>query len=203
MAQETVREAVGVFHDTAALQKAVDDLLIAGFDRAWLSVMAAPDEVWSRAGHENDEVADLEDDPNVPRQTYVSDDSRTEGKGVVVGVLVYVGALAAAGAIALSGGTILAAAGAAAAAGGAGGALGALIARRLGRRHADHLQEQLDRGGILLWVRTPDPDSERRACEIIRRHAADDVHVHELPTAPVPLEGGVSRDTSFMKRLGL
>ena len=37
MAEETVREAVGVFHDEATLQAAVDDLLISGFDRSWIS----------------------------------------------------------------------------------------------------------------------------------------------------------------------
>lgn len=203
MAEESVREAVGVFHDEAALQAAVDDLLIAGFDRSWLSVMASPERVWGRDGHRDDAVAQLEDDPGVPRQAYVGCDSRTEGKGAVAGVLAYVGAVATAGAIALSGGTIAAALGAAAAAGGAGGLIGAVIARRLERRHAEHLQSQLDRGGILLWVRTPDADHERRACEIIARHSADDVHVHELPAAPIPVEGGVSREMSFMTRLGL
>lgn len=203
MAQETVREAVGVFHDEAALQAAVDDLLISGFDRAWISVMAAPKRVWERDGHGEDRVAEIEDDPDVPRQVHVSGDSRTEGQGAVVGVLAYVGAVAAAGAIAASGGTIAVALGAAAAAGGAGGLIGAVIAHHIGRRHAEHLQIQLDRGGLLLWVRTPDAGHEARACEIVRRHSADDVHVHELPSAPMPEDGGVSREMSFMKRLGL
>ena len=37
MAREIRREAVGVFHDEAALQDAVDELLIAGFDRSALT----------------------------------------------------------------------------------------------------------------------------------------------------------------------
>lgn len=37
---EGVREAVGVFHDERTLQAAADDLLVAGFDRADLSLLA-------------------------------------------------------------------------------------------------------------------------------------------------------------------
>jgi hypothetical protein len=40
-------------------------------------------------------------------------------------------------------------------AGGGGGLIGAAFARFLEQRHAHRLQEQLDRGGLVLWVRTP------------------------------------------------
>jgi len=40
MTKATVREAVGVFHDEKSLQGAVDELLIAGFDRSKLSLLA-------------------------------------------------------------------------------------------------------------------------------------------------------------------
>ena len=43
------------------------------------------------------------------------------------------------------------------------------------------LQEQLDRGGLLLWVHTRDAAHEERATEILRRHSGRDVHVHDLP----------------------
>ena len=56
-----------------------------------------------------------------------------------------------------------------------------MLARWLDKHHAEHLQEQLDHGGLLLWVRTPDAAAERRALEVLTRHSAHDVHIHELP----------------------
>lgn len=192
LAQETVHEAVAVFDDEKSLQAAVDDLLIAGFDRSQMSLLASERAIEDKLGHLYDKVAEIEDDADVPRAAYAGSDSRAEAKGAAVGVLGYVGAVVA------SGGTV-----AAALAGGAGGMIGAAPARFIDRRHADHLQRQLDHGGILLWVRTADPEHERRACAILERHAADDVHVHDLPDVTYDFAGGVSRDLSFMKRLGL
>ena len=55
------------------------------------------------------------------------------------------------------------------------------LAKRLGEHHAEYLQEQIVRGGLLLWVRTRDPASEKRAIEILKKHSADKVHLHMLP----------------------
>ena len=121
----------------------------------------------------------------------------------MVGGLFYVGAVAAAGLIVASGGTVAAALIAGAVAGGGGGLIGAALAQLLGHRHANQLQAQLDRGGLLLWVRTVASEDERRAADILRAHGADDVHIHDLPAPHYEHVGGVSRDLSFMKRLGL
>jgi hypothetical protein len=40
MVDTAIREAVAVFHDEKSLQSAVDSLLIAGFDRSHLSLLA-------------------------------------------------------------------------------------------------------------------------------------------------------------------
>jgi hypothetical protein len=64
----------------------------------------------------------------------------------------------------LAAGTVVASAGAVAAAvigtALAGVAVGTALAHFMDRRHADWLQGQIDRGGILLWVRTPDAAAE-------------------------------------------
>jgi hypothetical protein len=98
----------------------------------------------------------------------------------VIGGLMYVGAVAAAGGIVASGGTLAGAIVAAALAGGAGGVTGTILAKLIEYHHADHLQEQLDHGGLLLWVRTRDGAHEARALEILARHSARDVHVHDI-----------------------
>ena len=93
----------------------------------------------------------------------------------------YVGAVAAAGAIVASGGTLAAAILGAAMTGGAGGLIGSFLARWVGEEHGRHLQGQVDRGGLLLWVRTWDAGDEERAMRILKSHSGDQVHVHALP----------------------
>jgi outer membrane lipoprotein SlyB len=85
----------------------------------------------------------------------------------------------------IAAGTVVASAGAVAAAIAATAVTGALIgnvlARWMDQRHAQWLEEQLERGGILLWVRTTDEAQERLALEVLSHHAAHDIHIHEIP----------------------
>ena len=181
--QETnvIREAVGVFEDPETFQEAIDDLLSSGFDRAELSLLAAEKVVDEKLGHKYQKTAELEDDPVVPRCYYVSTESIGSAEGGLIGGLMYVGATAAAGAVVATGGTLALVIAAAALAGGIGGLFGSILAKWVGDDHARHLQEQLDHGGLLLWVRTWKPEDERRATEILNRHSGRDVHVHTLP----------------------
>jgi hypothetical protein len=203
MIDTKIREAVGVFHDERSLQSAVDTLLISGFDRSCLSLLASQRTLEAKLGRRFATVADLEDDPAVPKRAYVGIDSRIEGEAAIVGGLFYVGAVAAAGMIVASGGTAAAALIVGAVVGGGGGLIGVALVQSLEQRHANQLQAQLDRGGLLLWVRTPALDDERRAVNILRAHGADDVHVHDMPAQHYEIAGGVSYDMSFMKRAGL
>lgn len=182
----TVREAVGVFHDWSSLQAAVDELQNSGFDVAEISLLAGEKAVQDKLGHVYEKMADLEDDAEAPRAAYVARDSVVEAKAGVISGLAYVGAVAAVGAIVASGGTLAWAIGGAALAGGGGGLIGAVAARWIGRDKATDLQAKLDKGGLLLWVRLRDHEHEKRAFDILTRHSADDVHVHELPTARDP-----------------
>ena len=177
----TVREAVGVFADAESLQAAIDDLLSSGFDRAALSLLAAESTVEKKLGHKYQRIPALEDDPGVPRCAYISTESLGDAEGGLIGGLMYVGAVATAGAVVASGGALALVLASAAIAGGAGGLFGALLAERLGAHRAHHIQDQLDRGGLLLWVRTWTPEEETRATDILRRHSGADVHTHTLP----------------------
>jgi hypothetical protein len=181
-----VREAVGVFHHWQNLQGAVDDLLAHGFDRAEISLLAGEKVIEEKLGHVYTRVSELEDDPQVPRTAFVGKDSLTEAKTFAVSGLGYVGAVAAVGAVVASGGTLAAAIVAAVAAGLGGAGLGSLLSRALGQDRAANIEAQLNKGGLLLWVRTRDADHERRAIETLKRHGADDVHIHDLPTVPRP-----------------
>ncbi len=203
MAENVVRETVGVFQDEASLQNAVDEMLISGFDRSSLSLLASQHAVEEKLGHKYNKVSELEDDLSIPRTIYVSKDSRTEAETAVVSGLAYVGALGTVGAIVATGGTIGVAILGAAAAAGVGGLVGGVLARFMDQHHAKHLQEQLDHGGLLLWGATHGKDQEDKARAILERCGAQHVHVHDLPAPATDMAGGESYDLSFMKRLGL
>ena len=94
----------------------------------------------------------------------------------MIGSLAYVGATAAIGAVVMSGGALAAAVAAAVLAGGAGGLIGSALAYWVGHHHAAYLHDQLENGGLLLWVRAWNASDETRALEIIGKHAADKVH---------------------------
>src|SRR5262245_57525533 len=199
MADTLSREAVGIFHDEKALRSAADALMISGFDRSYLSLLASDKAVDEKLGHHVQRVAELEDDPDVPTQAYVGSDSRVEGQAALIGGLVYVGAIASIGAIVASGGAATPVLIGAAV--GGGGALGAVLARVVGKAHASRLETQIGRGGLLLWVRTPDAEHEQRAIDILKQHGAEDVHVHTLPSETAHRTDGVSRELSFMSAL--
>ena len=175
-----VREAVGVFHVAADMEAAIEELEESGFDRAEISLLAGEETVRRKLGHRFYDAKSLEDDPKVPRTAFVSTESVGDAEGALLGGLFYVGAIAAAGAVVASGGSLGAALLATAAGGGSAGLIGGLLARLVGKHHADHLQAQLERGGLLVWVRTRDEAHEQRAVEILKRNKADDVHLHSI-----------------------
>jgi hypothetical protein len=179
---DTVREAVGIFHSPDELQGAIDELLSSGFDRSELSLLASEAAVEEKLGHRYRKVRDLADDPEVPRSAYVSTEAIGDAEGALIGGLMYVGAAVGAGAIVASGGTLGAAIAGVALTGGAGGLIGAILAKFVSTHHAHYLQEQLERGGVLLWVRTWTMEKEKRAVAILKKHSGSDVHVHPLPT---------------------
>jgi hypothetical protein len=179
---EGVREAVAVFDTEAALQGAIDELLIAGFGQADVSLLANEAAVTEKLGGSYRKVSELEDELGVPSAAYVSPEAIGDAEGAVIGALMYVGAGILMGPIALAGGGITSILGGAVIGGGVGGAIGTVLAMAIGIEHATHIEEQLDHGGLLLWVRIWDLDHQVRALEILTRHSGRDVHVHEFPT---------------------
>lgn len=178
-----IREAVGVFDGPETFQRAIDELLSAGFHRSELSLLASENTVREKLGHRYHKANELADSPDVPRVAYVSPEAIGGAEGALIGTLIYVGATAAGGAVIIGGGGLAVAIAAVALAGSVGGLVGAILAKFVGNHHARYLQDQIDRGGLLLWVRTWNPERERRAVEILRRHSGIDAHVHSLPMA--------------------
>ena len=168
---ETTREAVAAFDTIDALDASVYKLETQGFDRAAFSLLATEKTVEQKLGHRYREVKDVEEDPRVPRQTFFSRVSRFEAEMLPAPALAAVGALIMVGVGSLM--PILVAAG-------TGGLVGAMLGRVIEKNHATRIQEQLARGGLLLWVNVRNLHEEETALEVLRTHAAHDVHVHDI-----------------------
>jgi hypothetical protein len=175
-----LREAVGVFDDEKTLVAAIDELRRSGFDRSEISLLAGENTIEQKLGHRLRSVTEAEDDPKAPTVAYVSPETFGDIEGWLIGALLYVGALGAAGAVVATGGTLGAILLATGASGAVGATIGSLAAHWIDQHHAEYIAEQIDRGGLLLWVRAWDPEREKKATTILSRHSAHDVHVHEL-----------------------
>ncbi|WP_414474443.1 hypothetical protein [Microvirga sp. M2] len=148
-AQERV---IGVLPSAEALQAAVDRLELAGFDRAQFGVLApqAAVEGWRR--HPTATATDVALDPAAPTGAYMEPESEGAAAGGLIGSLFYLGAGLAAGGIILTGGSLGVALAGVAAAGGTGGLLGALLAYGFHHEHARTIHDQLEHGGLVLWI---------------------------------------------------
>ena len=172
-----MREAVGIFDDAVTLEEALADLRANGFADSDLSILAGEEAIEEKLGHGLRTAQNAEDDQWGPREPVIpaaelAGHERTManawsimpillGAGVVVATT---GPLAAIVVGAVTAGTLLS----------------TTLYGLVDSRYAQHLDEQLQRGRVLLWVRTVDADKERVAVELLGKHAAHDVQVHEV-----------------------
>jgi len=173
--------------------------MLRGFDRSQLSLMATRRTVERSLGQPYSRSEDLADHPDAPHVAFVGCDSRTEAR-VRRRPPSLCRRRRRRGAIVAGGGEMAIAIAGALAAGGAGGAVGAVLARILDGYHARRLQEQLERGGILLWVRTTDAEREETACTILQKSGASGVHIHDIPARQMRRDGGVSEALAWINK---
>ena len=168
-----IREAVAVFDDAETLENAVFELETHGFERAAISLLASEDAVEKKLGHRYRRVEEMEDAPEAPRATFFSRVSRMEAEFGLAPALAFVAAVAfGLGTSPVSLPMLVAA--------GSGFGIGAVLGRLFHQHHATRLREQLERGGLLLWVNVRSEAEERKATDILKAHSAHDVHVHEI-----------------------
>ena len=61
---------------------------------------------------------------------------------------------------------------------------GAAFTRWLLPQHAQFLEQHMDAGALLLWVRLAENALERPASQILLRHSSHPVHVHDISDGP-------------------
>ena len=173
-----VREVVGLFSTLDSLQSAIDELLTSGFDRSDITLLAEEHVVREKVGGKS--ATEIEDSP-APRTPYIESESLNEGKASLLGLFFYVGAIFGASALwaaergfaeSIFGGVFTGVVAALA---------GVAIIKSIGKRQAKWVQDQLQRGGLLLWARAWDQQRERAAIDIMERNGGHDVHAHAEP----------------------
>ncbi|SME90371.1 hypothetical protein SAMN06265365_101307 [Tistlia consotensis] len=175
-----VREVVARFEEARAFEDAVDLVERHGVDRAAVSMMASREAVQQKLGHRFRLSSELEDEPAVPQSVFSNRYEIAEAKGAAIGLPVYIGGAGAGLAVFASGGTLAFAAVIAAAGAAAGAGIGALLSRAISKRHAEHLEEQLAEGGLLLWVRVGDEAQERQVVDLLTSAGGRDVRAHSI-----------------------
>ena len=172
------REMVGVFDDLTAMQEAIAELGAEGFGRHQISVLGSDAAMKERFGITRLDAHTLEDNPDAPRSPNVSPQEVGVAQGVLVGGGIYTGMAAA---VIASGGAMAPAAILSTVVLGAGGGLvGAALAKVLGDEYTRFFNNQVENGGMLLWVQTPGSTEEEKARRILGKHGARDIHVHDL-----------------------
>lgn len=171
---DKLREAVAVFPDAKTLESAVFELQTHGFDRAAFSLLANESAVEQKLGRRYRRIEEMEDKATAPRATFFSKVSRLEAEfGLAPALAVVAAAAVGLGSAPITLPILIAA--------GSGAAVGAGLGAFMHEHHAQQLREQIERGGILLWVSVRSPEEEAKAVAILNAHGARDVHVHELP----------------------
>lgn len=173
------REAMGIFSSAEQMQEAIRELEATAFPRDSISILGHRHSIEDRFGHAVIDPSLEQDDPQAPRKAPARPEEQMIGAGALVGCAAYIGVVGAG--IAMGPASIPATLMAIILGGGSGAALGGLLVNRLNHNYEDHIQEQLSQGGLLLWVRTPDAERETLACDILSRHGAHHVRVHDIP----------------------
>lgn len=186
LAANAVREAIGIFFDAQNLQAAVADLKRSGFSSDVISLLASEYAVKEHLGDVYREVHKGEDTESGAHTAFVAAESMGDVLHGIIGSLVLIGATVTGGAVvasigALASALITACTGVAAVAG-----VGAALAAILYKSDAEYLEEQVDVGHMLLFVRTGTPEQEQQALDVLSKHAAYDAKVYAVKALRKP-----------------
>ncbi|MEZ5489152.1 MAG: hypothetical protein R3F50_02390 [Gammaproteobacteria bacterium] len=177
-----IREAVGIFFGSEKLEETIQDLQDAGFQHDEIGLLAGKFTVRQKLGHLYEEINEDSADPEAPDTAFVAKKSVGDTVHALVGTLYMTGAAVAGGAVVASAGILGGAVAAAAATTAVFSGIGALLAVIIHESDAEYLEEQVDEGHLLLFVRTRDEEKEKLALEILSRHAAYDPRVYTVTT---------------------
>ncbi|MCC3861057.1 hypothetical protein [Pseudemcibacter aquimaris] len=170
-----IREVVALFDDEEEMMDTIDELECKGFDRSEISILPPLDEVEEALGHQVDDIHEAFYDPKTPRMFPLDYASWGDAQGVLIAAPFMAGAFAVTIFGASTGMTLMNTILMAVLTGSVGAVFGYLIMFLLKKRHKDEVDDQIDRGGLAMWVHVRDTAHARRAIRIFNRHHAHDI----------------------------
>ncbi|MEH6402820.1 MAG: hypothetical protein V7750_05560 [Sneathiella sp.] len=187
---QPIREAVGLFDDIGAVHDCIEELQNKGFERSDLTMLSRPEVIGSKSTLPIVDTKQTEDSQTASRGPVIEPETVGNVQGAALGAPVYIFTLCGAGisaAIGLSLPLLLLISGIA---GIVGIGVGVYAMQFVLRRQNGYYRQQLDHGGIPLWIQTRDADHEKRAIETLTENRARDVHIHNLPRGPFEVDDG-------------
>lgn len=175
-----VREVIAGFHSSDDFENAVTKLEESGFKRDAINMMASHDAVKRKLGGHFVANTKIDEDESIPQAIYDDKHDVTSEKRIAVGIPVYIGGLGAGLAVVATGGTLAFAALIAAAGASVGAGVGSLIARAIGKHHAEFLEKQLSLGALMVMVEVNGADDEKKAITLLKSAGGENVHAHSL-----------------------
>ena len=152
-----------------------------GVERTALGLLAGEESVQRALGGIYRRTDESNGSPDAPCTAFVAEELIDDTSHAGLGALEFLGATTAVGAAVatagvLGGALLVAATGTAAVA-----AVGAGLAEIINQSDADYLEEQVDEGHLLLFVRTKDSAHEAKAVEILSKHFGFEARVYSVP----------------------
>ncbi len=178
--KKTIREAIAVFFDPQSIKSVVKDLRSAGISPDHIGLLASENSVRESLGDFYTQTNNTHEPGQSPVTAFVGKDDANQQQDSLGGSLFFVGTTGAMGAVvassAIFGGALLAALSGVVAV----GAIGAMAGKIIQQNDADYLQQQVDEGHILLFVRITETVNEKQVIDLLSRHGGHHAKVHKL-----------------------
>tara|TARA_R100001143_G_scaffold41116_2_gene37365 strand:- start:653 stop:1213 length:561 start_codon:yes stop_codon:yes gene_type:complete len=178
--KKTIREAVAVFYDGEQLKKTVNAVLEAGYTNDQIGLLASENSIKASLGDFYHRTNESQDAGQKPVTAFVGKKDGETEQGSFGGSLFFIGTTGAMGGVVASsavlGGALVAALSGIFAV----GLVGALAGKIIHQSDADYLQQQIDEGHILLFVRITDEDSEKKLSKLLESESGDKVRICEI-----------------------
>lgn len=171
---------VGIFHDAAAFERALEALIGAGVDRARISILAAHDVVRDHFGDvpEADRMADR---PDTPREDLDAQGALKSAIGFIAETAAVVGEIGAAAVAYAVGGPV-----------GVASATSNIVDRNVrdmmagyvDRQYHARFERSVRDGGVICWVHALRTGEAAEIIDLLTANGG--AHVHSVPSGPPP-----------------
>lgn len=177
--KQRIREAVGIFSNSEMLEAAINQLVISGFKSDAINLLAGEGSVRDSLGDFYIKSHKAVDSPMGPKTAFVVKNHGTLAHDAI-GSLLLLSATISGGVLLVSAGAfgspLLAAFATAPLVGG----VTAVLLKTLQKSDADYLEEQLEMGHMLLFVRTENTEQETAALTTLSAHTAYDAKIYNV-----------------------